>query len=173
MATTRIEHDFDCDEATFWKLTFLDEEFNRRLYFETLKFPVWKIVDQKITDDFIERKVEVQPLIEHLPSTIKKVMGDRFAYVEEGKLDRKANRYRFRVIPTSMADKTHISGEMRSESLGEKRVRRIVEFSVEVKVMMIGKLIEQKTIDDTKASYDKSAVFVAQYLKEKNLSTAV
>ena len=169
MATTRIEHDFDCDEATFWKLTFLDEEFNRRLYFETLKFPVWKIVDQKITDDFIERKVEVQPLIEHLPSTIKKVMGDRFAYVEEGKLDRKANRYRFRVIPSAMQDKTHISGEMRTERLGDKKVRRIVDFSVEVKVMMIGKIVEQKTIEDTRASYDKMAVVFRQYLKEKGI----
>jgi hypothetical protein len=169
MATTRIEHDFDCDEATFWKLTFLDEEFSKRLYFDTLKFLVWKIVDQKVTDDFVERKVEVQPLIENLPGPIKKVMGDRFGYVEEGKLDRKANRYRFRVNPSAMPDKTHISGEMRTERLGDKKVRRIVDFSVEVKVMMIGKVIEQKTIDDTRASYDKMAVLFRQFLKEKGI----
>ncbi len=169
MATTRIEHDFDCDEATFWKLTFLDEEFNKRLYFDTLRFPVWKIVDQKVTDDFVERKVEVQPLIENLPGALKKVMGDRFGYVEEGKLDRKANRYRFRVVPSSMPDKTHISGEMRTERLGDKKVRRIVDFSVEVKVMLIGKVIEQKTLDDTRASYDKMAVLFRQYLKEKGI----
>jgi hypothetical protein len=96
-------------------------------------------------------------------------MGDRFGYVEEGKLDRKANRYKFRVIPSAMPDKTHISGEMRTERLGDKKIRRVVDFSVDVKVMMIGKLIEQKTIEDTRASYDKGAVLLRQYLKEKGL----
>jgi len=32
MASTRIEHEFDCTEATFWQMTFFDQEFNRRLY---------------------------------------------------------------------------------------------------------------------------------------------
>jgi hypothetical protein len=169
MPTARFQHDFDCSEATYWEVTFLDQDFNRRLYLETLKFPVWKLLDQKVTDDTVERRVEVQPLIENLPSAIKKVMGDRFGYVEEGKLDRKQNRYRFRVIPSSMPDKTHISGEMRTERLGDKQCRRIVEFSVEVKVMMLGKIVEQKTIDDTRASYDKMAVFFKQYLKDKGL----
>jgi hypothetical protein len=169
MPTARIQHDFDCSEATFWEVTFLDQEFNRRLYLETLKFPLWKVLDQKVTDDTLERRVEIQPLIENLPSAIKKVMGDRFGYVEEGKLDRKQNRYRFRVIPTAMPDKTHISGEMHTERLGDKRCRRIVDFSIEVKVMILGKIVEQKTIDDTRASYDKMAVFLKQYLKDKGL----
>jgi hypothetical protein len=169
MASTRIQHDFDCSEATYWDVTFLDPDFNRRLYLDTLRFPVWKVLDQKITDDAVERRVEVQPLIENLPSAIKKVVGDRFGYVEEGKLDRKQNRYRFKVIPTAMPDKTHISGEMRTERLGDKQCRRIVEFNVEVKVMMLGKIVEQKTIEDTRASYDKMAVFFKQYLKEKGL----
>jgi hypothetical protein len=55
------------------------------------------------------------------------------------------------------------------ESLGEKKVRRIVEFSVEVKVFVVGSVVEQKTIEDTKASYDKSAAFTRAYLKEKGL----
>jgi hypothetical protein len=169
MASIRIEHDFDCTEATLWKVTFLDSEFNRRLFLEALKFPGWKVLDEKITDDALERKVQVSPPVENLPGPLKKAMGDRFGYVEEGRLDRKQNRYRFRVIPSAMPDKTHITGELRTEPLGDKRVRRIVEMSVEVKVMMIGKLVEQRTLDDTRASYDKAAVFIRQYLKEKGL----
>src|SRR5438128_2564946 len=105
MASTRIQHDFDCSEAVFWQHTFLDPEFNRRLYLETLRFPSWKVVEEKVTDDTIERKVAVQPLVENLPGPVKKVMGDRFGYTEEGQLDRKQNRYRFRVIPSAMPDK--------------------------------------------------------------------
>ncbi len=169
MATTRIQHDFDCTEATFWQVSFFDEEFSRRLYFDTLRFPSWRVADQKVTDETLERKIVVQPLVENMPGAIKKVLGDRFSYTEEGRLDRKQNRYRFRITPSTMPDKTHISGEMYTERLDEKRIRRIVEFSVDVKVMMIGKLIEQKTIEDTRASYDKMAVFLRSYLKEKSL----
>jgi hypothetical protein len=171
MATTRIQHEFDCSEANFWQFCFLDTEYNRRLYLETLRFPLWRVVEQKISDDTVERRVEIQPLVENLPAPIKKVIGDRFGYVEEGKLDRAKNRYRFRIVPSSLADKTHISGEMYTEALGEKRVRRVVEFGVEVKIMMIGKLIEQKTIDDTRATYEKSAAFTRAYLRERGLAS--
>ena len=170
MAKTRIEHTFDCSEATLWQILFFDDDFTRRLYVETLRFPVWRVLEQKLTDETLVRKVEVQPLVENVPGPIKRVLGDRFAYIEEGTLDRKKNRYRFRVIPSSMADKTQIGGEMYSEPVGDNRVKRIVDFNVEVKIMMIGKIIEQKSIDDTKASYDKTAVFLRSYLKEKSQS---
>jgi hypothetical protein len=170
MAKTRIEHTFDCSEATLWQVLFFDDDFTRRLYKDTLRFPVWRVLEQKITDETLVRRVEVQPLVENVPGPIKKLLGDRFAYVEEGTFDRKRKRYRFRVVPSSGADKTHIDGEMYSEPLGENRVKRIVDFGIEVKIMMIGKMIEQKTIDDTKASYDKMATFLRTYLKEKSQS---
>jgi hypothetical protein len=170
MAKTRIEHTFDCSEATLWQILFFDEAFTRRLYLDTLRFPVWRVLEQKLTDETLVRKVEVQPLVENVPGPIKKVLGDRFGYIEEGTLERKKNRYRFRVIPSSMPDKTTISGEMYSEPLGDNRVKRVVEFSIDVRIMMLGKMIEQKSIDDTKASYDKMATFLRTYLKEKSQS---
>src|SRR4051812_43765770 len=117
MASTRIAHEFDCSEETFWKIMFFDPEFNRRLFLETLRFPVWKVLEEKVTDDTVERRIEAQPLVENVPGPIRKVVGDRFGYIEQGTLDRKQNRYRFRIIPSSMADKTDISGVMRSEAL--------------------------------------------------------
>jgi hypothetical protein len=168
MPKTRIEHTFDCSEDTLWQTLFFDEEFTRRLYKDTLRFPVWRLIEQKVTDDTMIRKVEVQPLVENVPGPIKKVLGDRFGYIEQGTFDKKKHRYRFRVIPTSMPDKTTIDGEMYSEPLGDNRVKRIVDFNIEVRVMMIGKMIEQKSIDDTRASYDKMAIFLRSYLKEKS-----
>src|SRR6266851_8213549 len=110
MATTRIQHEFDCSEASFWQFCFLDTEYNRKLYLETLRFPVWRVIEQKTSDATVERRVEIRPLIENVPAPIKRVLGDRFGYIEEGKLDRTKNRYRFRIVPSSLADKTRISG---------------------------------------------------------------
>ena len=39
-------------------------------------------------------------------------LGDRLAYTEEGSFDKKAKRYSFKVTPSTMADKTKISGEL-------------------------------------------------------------
>lgn len=167
MTSTRITHEFDCSEATLFDVCFFDEEFNRRLYLETLKFPVWRVVQHQLTDDKLERVVEVQPAIDNVPTTLRKVLGDRFGYREEGTLDRRALRYRFKVVPAAMADKTTITGEMYAEKVGEGRVRRVVEFTIDVKVFGIGKVIEQRAITDTQESYEKMATFLRAYLKEK------
>jgi hypothetical protein len=172
MATARIQHDFDCGEAALWQVFFFDEEYNRRLYLETLKFPVWKMLDQKVTDATLERRIEIHPVVENVPGPLKALIGDAFHYIEDGRLDRKTNRYSFRVLPSALADKTHISGEMYPERIGETRCRRVIDYKVDVKVMIIGKLAEQKTIQDTHTNYDRAAAFTRTYLKEKGLVTA-
>ena len=171
MATSRIQHDFDCGEAALWQVFFFDEEYTRRLYLETLKFPLWKVVDQKVTEASLERRVEIHPVIENVPGPLKALIGDHFHYIEEGRLDRKTNRYAFRILPSALADKTTIAGEMFPERLGETRCRRVIDYKVDVKVMIVGKLAEQKTISDTQTNYDRAAVFTRAYLKEKGLAT--
>jgi len=170
MQKTRIVHEFDCSEAVFWQVSFFDDEYSRRLYLETLKFPGWRVLDQQATDTSMQRRVEVQPLVENLPAAMKKVVGDRLGFIEEGRLDRQSNRYRFRCIPFSAPEKTEIAGEIWTEVLAPNRLRRLVDFSIEVKILMVGKLIEQRTVDDTRATYDKIAQFLPRYLKEKQLS---
>ena len=169
MATKRIQHEFDCSESTFWEVAFFDEEFSRRLYLEELRFPSWKVLEQTMSETAMRRRVAVEPLVENIPAPVKKLMGDGFGYVEEGELDRVKGRYTFKVIPGSMADKSDISGQIYCEPLGDKRVRRVVDFKVDIKIFMVGKIIEQKSIDDTSASYDKMAAFMRSYLREKGL----
>jgi hypothetical protein len=170
MAKTTIQHDFDCTAPVFWQVSYFDDEFNRRLYLETLNFPVWRILEQDVSDVRMRRRVEIQPVVENLPVAIKKVVGDRLGYTEVGDLDRQANRYRFRAIPAAGADKTEISGEIWTEALGPNRVRRFVQFGAEVRILLVGKLIEQRTIDDTRATYERIAQFFRSYLREKGLS---
>jgi hypothetical protein len=171
MTTAKIQHDFDCGEATLFQVFFFDEEYNRRLYLDTLKFPVWKVVDQKVTDTTLERRVEVHPRMDNIPAALQALVGDSFSYIEEGKLDRKTLRYSFRVIPGKLAEKTTISGEMYPQALGEGRCRRIIDFKVEIKIMLVGKIAEQKSVEDTQSNYERAAAFTRTYLQEKGLTT--
>ncbi len=166
MADFSIRHEFECDEKTFWEKCTFDEEFNRRLFLETLKFPGWKCV-QEDDGQKIHRKVHVDPPIGNVPGPVKKAMGDKLSYIEEGTYDRGTQKYVFTAIPSTMADKTKTTGELYTEKLGDKRIVRIAKCKVEVKVFMIGGMIEEVILRDMKDSYNAAAKFTAEFLKEK------
>jgi len=168
--TTRNE--FFCDEDTFWD-AFFAEEFNRRLFLTELKFPEWKRLAFKDEGTGASRKVahtfHVQPNIGGLPGPIKKLMGDRFAYEETGGYDGATRKYSFANKPNTLADKIVCRGVLATEKLGEKHIVRTAKVSIEVKVMMIGKLAEERFLADMQASYATASRFTETYLKEKGL----
>jgi hypothetical protein len=168
MPEITLRHDVDCDEDTFWSKIVFDEGFNKKLYTENLKIG-WKLQDQKEDDAKISRKVFVEPDTSNLPGAVKKVIGDRLAYTEEGSLDKASKRYKFKVTPSTMADKTKVSGEMWCEKKGDKKITRVCRISVEVKVFMVGGMVEERILSDLRLSYDKGTDFTNKYIKETGL----
>src|SRR5256885_9500197 len=107
MPEITLRHDIDTDEDTYWKKIVFDEGFNKKMYVEHLKIG-WKLENQKEDDAKIARKVHVEPDTSNLPGAVKKVIGDRLAYTEEGSFDKKTKRYTFKVTPSTMAEKTKV-----------------------------------------------------------------
>ncbi len=166
MPTIDLRHEIDCDEDTYWSKVVFDEGFNKALYFDELKFPGWSVLEQKDGEATLTRKVQVDPPVAGLPSALKKVIGDRLSYVEDGTFDKKAKRYTFKVTPSTMADKTKVAGEMWCEKLGDKKIARHCKISVDVKVFMVGSMIEERIISDLKGAYDKGATYTNEWLKK-------
>lgn len=165
-----IRHEFDCSEETFWNETFLSEEFNKRLYLETLKFPAYQIVSQKAdANGKVERRVHVSPPVQGMPGPVKKVIGDKFSYDEVGTYDPTSHRYTFSIQPSTLPDKTRCTGEIVTEKLGDKRVVRTAKMFIEVKVFMVGSMVEERLLADLKASYEAASRFTTDYIKEKSL----
>ena len=104
-----------------------------------------------------------------MPGPVKKLFGDRLSYVEEGTFDKKTRRYTFKVTPSTLAEKTKVAGEMWVEKLGEKKVARVTKISVEVKVFMVGGMVEDRILADLRSSYDKGTTFTNEYIKENGL----
>lgn len=161
----RIEHTFECSEKAFWE-TFLDQEYNRQMFCERMKFPRWEVTQFEDAGTSVRRVVEVEPYVAELPGPIKKVIGDNIRYREEGTLDLSKNTYSLKVIPGRLADKLLISGKQFTESIGEGRCRRIFEAEVQVKVFGVGAMIERQIVGDLKKSYDIGAKFTEKYLAE-------
>jgi hypothetical protein len=170
MPEITLRHEIDTDEDTFWSKIVFDESFNKKLYLDELKFPQWKLLEMKDDDAKISRRVLVEPATKDLPAPLKKALGgDALAYTEEGTFDKKARRYSFTVRPSMMPDKTKVSGELWVEKLGDKKIRRLCKIAVEVKVFMIGGMVEDRILKDLQQSYDASTVATNKYIKEHGL----
>ena len=169
MPEVTLRHEIDTDEDTFWSKIVFDESFNKKLYEGALKFPGWKLLDSKEDDATIVRRVQVDPPVGDLPGAVKKVIGDKLGYVEDGTFDKKTRHYSLKVTPSAMAEKTKVTGELWVEKIGEKKIRRMCKINVEVKVFIIGGMIEDRILSDLKNSYDNSTTFTNQYIKENGL----
>lgn len=169
MSRLTLRHEYLCDEPTFWDECIFGLEFARRLYLEVLRFPGFELL--AVTDEASRRtkKVRIDPPVGGLPSSVKRLLGDRFAYVEEGTLDKATGRYSYTVTPSLFADKSKTFGEVFCEPLGPRRFVRVAAISVDVRVLGIGGMLEAKILGDTKRSYETGFAFAREYLESKGL----
>jgi hypothetical protein len=169
MQEITIRHEMDCDEDTYWHKCVFDTEYNERLYLKELRFPQYEL--EKLEDDgeTIRRLVKASPQIPPLPGPVKKVIGDGLAYTESGTFTRAKKHYVFTATPNALAEKAKTSGDMWVETLGPKKIARVAKISVDVKVFMVGSLIEDQILSSLKGSYDRAASFTNEWVKEKGL----
>ncbi len=165
MPEQTMRHPMACDADAYWRCVF-DEEYNTRLYLERLHFRECTLLEQHDEGDHIRRRMRLNPPPANLPGPVAKVIGD-LSWVEEGTFDKKAKRYAFVITPASKPDKTRISGEIWCEPRGPNAVDRCARLEVEVKIMLVGGIIEGRVFDDTRRSYEEAARFTGQYVKEK------
>jgi hypothetical protein len=169
MPDFRVEHTFNCSEESFWSKVFFDEDYNRRLFLERLKFSVWRELSREERGNEIHRVIEAAPPVGDLPGALKAVVGEGVGYKEHGVFDRAARRYTVRVEPNRMADKIQVQLEMTTVADGPERCKRLVKGSVNAKIFGVGGLLEKKMIADMEKSYAKSAEFTNAYVQEKGI----
>lgn len=163
MGKFTVTHEIQCNAETFWK-TFFDKDFNLKLYKEGLGFPEFTIVDQRETDTELVRKVTGSPKME-VPGPVAKLLGSNFRYTEEGRFNKATKVWSWKLIPSTMADKLRNEGSLRIEAIGDTKIRRSAELIVEAKVFGVGGLIESSSEKQLREGWDKSAVFMNDWLK--------
>ncbi len=164
MANIKITHEINCNEETFWKL-FFDKEFNEKLYKEGLGFPEWATEEHTETDAEIRRRTRGRPKLKNVPGPVAKVLGDSFGYVENGSMNKAEKVWRWKLTPSTLADKMKQEGQLRVEKLGDDKVRRHVEMVVEAKVFAIGGLLESTAEKSLREGWEDSAKFMNRWLE--------
>lgn len=163
MGKFTVTHEIRCNVETFWKV-FFDKDFNEKLYLEALGFPEYKTLEQNETDKQITRKVRAQPKMS-LPGPVAKLFGSGFSYVEEGSLDKGTQVWRWKLNPSTLADKLRTEGVVRVEAIGDDKVRRVAEIEIEAKIFGVGGLIESSAEKQLREGWDASAAYMNKYIE--------
>jgi hypothetical protein len=163
-----VEHDFECSEKAFWDV-FLDNDYNRAMFLGHLGFNRWEIVRFDQSEQAISRTVEVEPKVGPLPGPIKKVIGEKIGYREEGRLDLTKNRYELKVIPGLMAEKISVTGVQYTVALGEHRCRRVFDATITVKIFGVGSLIERQIAADMRKGYAVGAAYTEMHIAKHGI----
>ncbi len=149
----------DCSEQEFWDQIFRSEDFNHYLY-EGLGF---EYELQEWNPETGYRRARVWPA-QQMPRAVARVLGDRFSYIEEGKLDSSTRRYEFIVIPSTIADRIRVTGTVSIEPVSPEQCERCVRLDIGADVLGFGRLIETYFAAATRAQYAKNAALVNDYL---------
>ncbi|RYZ60900.1 MAG: DUF2505 family protein [Proteobacteria bacterium] len=168
MAQVTLRNPLDCSPEAYFEGCLFDEAYSTRLFKDVLKFPGVEVLELKKEGDLWRRRVKVMPPMTGIPGPVKKMVGDSMSYIEDGTYDVKAKRYKYTVIPSTAAEKTKTQGEAWCEVENGKTVL-VTKFSIDVKVMMIGGMIEDKILADLRASLDQATPFIASFTAEKGL----
>ncbi|MBK6921982.1 MAG: DUF2505 domain-containing protein [Deltaproteobacteria bacterium] len=154
-----IEDTFDVSAAHYWSVFFSDE-FNRELW------PALDITCEPLSlertgeGDALEirREQRLTPRRE-VPAIIQKFVKGGFSYVEKNHFKARENLMRTVTVPSFMAEKIQTHGTYRLEPLGESRVKRVWEGTLECSIALIGGKIEKLLVDEVRESYRKATDF--------------
>jgi hypothetical protein len=164
----QMDHEYRCGVDTFWDKMFFDDEYNRRLYLDGLRFKAFEVLSLEDKPDTIVRRLRGTPTSD-MPKTVEKVVGADLSYVEELVFDKKTRRARFKTTPATMADKLRIEGSIWAEPSGTGRIRRRVDMDFEAKIFGVGGLIEKFGSKAFVDNFEAAASWTNRWLAEKGL----
>lgn len=162
MGKFTVSHEINCNAETFWQ-RFLDNDFNERLHREGTGDHAYDIRSRHETDTEVTC-VAIGRAVGEMPGPLAKLQGPNQHFVEEGHFSKAEQIWRWKRIPSSMADKIRDEGTMRVESIGPDKVRRVIEVQYEAKVFGVGGLLESVTEKKYREAADASAEFINRSL---------
>lgn len=168
MAEITVRHEIDCSAQDYWDRCVFDPAFNKELYVERLQFHSFVPLESVDTPERRTKKCTMEPPMASIPPPAMKLIGDAFRYAEDGYLDKKTGRFHSAITPSSFAEKTHVEAELWCEPSPGGDAGRCVRFArvkVEVRVFVVGGMVEEKIMRDLKRSYDAEAAFVGEWVK--------
>lgn len=159
MSKFTMTHEIPLSQDAFWT-AFFDDTLNKKLYVETLAYPVFNIIEKTETDTQILRKLQARSSwMTNVSGSIVKLMGATSTYTEDGVFNKSSKSWTWRLTFSTLSDKIHLEGNTRVEPIDDNKVRRISEVILEVKVFALGGLMESSFEKGIRQEADNTAKF--------------
>lgn len=159
----KVEHRFRGISLKDFEGLYFDEAFNEALC-KQVKLQR-TLVARTVQGGKLHREVRVAAEREIPPAAAKILGGARLEYTEHLDYAVGSNRGTWKTISSLMTDKVDSAGTFSFREEGGQVVRT-VEGDVTVKIMLVGKVVEQFIAADVEKSYAQAAEFMQKWIDD-------
>lgn len=159
-----VQHHYPIAADRFFGAMFFDDDYNQTLYRQGLGFESFTVeeIERDAAGGVISRTAAVRPRLV-MPRAVAKLLGDAFTYREVGR--RQGNAWHSEIVPSRLADKVSIKTVMRVEPAGADRCLRVADFTVDVRIFGVGKVLAKFIERTLRESYDKATAHSVRWLE--------
>lgn len=162
MIELTLRHELRCSADRHWEL-FFDPGWTRTLILDGLGFNKCDVGELKEVGDETTRQMRVEPKID-VPAAVAKLLGPRLGYTEQGRYHRPTRTWTYELRLSVLADKIQMGGEVVVEPVSDDRCTRVSKLWMRAKIPLIGGLVEKAAEKNMRDGWDKSAVWINQWL---------
>jgi hypothetical protein len=163
MTEFSIVHEFETDSDSFWRV-FLDSAFQNEMY---------RAVGMKRSEirreEYEDRLIIVATYVSdrQLPPVVRTMIGSRpLGYTETLTLRKHTGVVEQHIEMTVLRDRIRFGGTITVEKLGDEHVRREYAGAINVDIALIGKKVEQSTVNEMKRTHEQAAEVLRSWLQK-------
>lgn len=160
-----MTHELPASAAVAWKVLFSEEYVDASR--ATTQTKAERLSDEPQPDGTRLVRTRVT-LNRELPSVAANLLGSKYlTYVLEEKINDEKFHVEWEVIPDRIAERVKATGTFSLQPIDDNRCNRVVRGNVRVHVPLIGGRIEKGIASDLAKSYEATAAFARDWLKNK------
>lgn len=164
---TQIVNILQVTPETYWQQLFFDPEYHRALY-DRLAFPSCEVeLLERDDNGRVRRVIRAKPPV-HAPDFIRRKLGGRLQYVEDGTYDPTTGLWTFTNEVSMAKDHVAIRGAIRTDPVAQG-LRHVLDLDAKVNVFGLGPVFEHLIEKNTRDSYTVMAAFTNEFARKKGL----
>lgn len=159
----KLEHAFACTPEEYWDIV-ADHTVDEQMAHAS--DGTYELLSESDANGVLTRRQRIV-MNRELPSAMKKAIGtDKIGYELETKVQRSANRADWTITPLVLPDRVKGAGIVHVTATPSGCVR-VIDGELTVKVPLIGKMMEERLVNDVSASYDRGAEIIRQHIGKR------